>query len=228
MSRTDEAAESLSHPLTRVLLVLTFTGGICDAVSFLALGTVFTATMNGNILLLGFGIAGKGGLPVLAPLVSMLAFVGGAAVGGLIARRRGKGKRLVDVMLLEAALVGVAGVIALAIDIEAGELSAGVLIALLAVAMGMRSATVREIALPDLSTTLVTMPLVGLGADLGTPAGSAPTARRRIAAVVALAGGAVAGALLLEIHVAAALFAMVAVSLAATLAYDRAGSFRPV
>ena len=69
--RFDEAAikrgaASVRHPLTRALLVLTFTTGLIDAVSYLALGRVFTANMTGNVVLLGFGIAGIGGLPVVA------------------------------------------------------------------------------------------------------------------------------------------------------------------
>jgi uncharacterized membrane protein YoaK (UPF0700 family) len=46
---------SVRHPLTRALLALTFTTGLIDAVSYLALGRVFTANMTGNIVLLGFG-----------------------------------------------------------------------------------------------------------------------------------------------------------------------------
>jgi len=47
--------------LTRALLVLTFTTGVIDAASYLGLGHVFTANMTGNIVLLGFGIAGGSG-----------------------------------------------------------------------------------------------------------------------------------------------------------------------
>src|SRR5689334_204404 len=83
------AAHSLRHPLTRALLVLTLTTGLVDAVSYLGLGRVFTANMTGNIVLLGFGIAGSGGLPVVAPLVSLAAFLVGAAGGGILAKRIG-------------------------------------------------------------------------------------------------------------------------------------------
>ena len=39
--------------------------------------------MTGNIVLLGFGIAASGGLPVVAPLVSLGAFLVGSAFGGV-------------------------------------------------------------------------------------------------------------------------------------------------
>src|SRR5438445_11358679 len=83
------AARSIQHPLARALLVLTFTTGLVDAVSYLGLDHVFTANMTGNIVLLGFGIAGRGGLPVLAPLVSLGAFLVGAGLGGRLAQRTG-------------------------------------------------------------------------------------------------------------------------------------------
>ena len=70
--------QSLRHPLAQALLGLTFTTGLIDAVSYLGLGHVFTANMTGNIVFLGFGIAGGSGLPVLAPIVSLVAFLVGA------------------------------------------------------------------------------------------------------------------------------------------------------
>jgi len=76
------AARSVQHPLARALLVLTFTTGLVDAVSHLGLGRVFTANMTENIVFLGFGIAGSGGLPVVAPLVSLGSFLLGAGGGG--------------------------------------------------------------------------------------------------------------------------------------------------
>jgi uncharacterized membrane protein YoaK (UPF0700 family) len=86
-SLSERAARSIRHPLARALLVLTFTTGLVDAVSYLGLGHVFTANMTGNIVLLGFGIAGSEGLPVVAPLVSLGAFLVGAAAGGILAAR---------------------------------------------------------------------------------------------------------------------------------------------
>ena len=44
--------------LPRILLLLTFVTGIVDSVSVLALGRVFTANMTGNIVVIGFAMAG--------------------------------------------------------------------------------------------------------------------------------------------------------------------------
>ena len=97
---------SLRALLPRVLLVLTVTTGIIDAVSYLGLGRVFSANMTGNVVLLGFGIAGTGGLPVIAPLVSGFAFlIGAAAAGRLAIVIAGHRRRQVTVTLMvEAAL----------------------------------------------------------------------------------------------------------------------------
>jgi uncharacterized membrane protein YoaK (UPF0700 family) len=182
--------------LLSVLLVLTVTTGLIDAVSYLGLGHVFTANMTGNVVLLGFGLAHAGGLPVLAPLISLLAFLLGAGVGGRIAARlAGRRRRHVSVALaIEAGLLACAAVLAAVVTVTIGSLAAYAVIALVAIAMGVRNATVRRLAVPDLTTTVMTLTLTGLVAD---PAGGAPrNSRRRTGAVVALLLGALIGALL--------------------------------
>ena len=47
-----------ADPLPWVLVVLTMTTGLVDAVSVLGLGRVFTANMTGNVVFLGFATAG--------------------------------------------------------------------------------------------------------------------------------------------------------------------------
>lgn len=89
MASASAEVASLRHPLTRALLMLTFTTGLVDAVSYLGLGRVFAANMTGNIVLLGFGIARSGGLPVVAPIVSLVSFLAGAGAGGMLAKRIG-------------------------------------------------------------------------------------------------------------------------------------------
>jgi len=60
-----------ADPLLVALGLLTLVTGLVDAACYLGLGRVFTANMTGSIVLLGFGIAGSEGLPVVAPLVSL-------------------------------------------------------------------------------------------------------------------------------------------------------------
>jgi uncharacterized membrane protein YoaK (UPF0700 family) len=202
-------------------LALTLTTGLVDAVSYLGLGRVFTANMTGNIVLLGFGIAGSGGLPVVAPLVSLASFLVGAGGGGILAQRIGDRhpKHVGGALGLEVSLVGAAAIVAASIDVRANALSGDAVIALLALAMGIRNATVRRLAVPDLTTTVLTMTLTGLAADSPPGGGSGEGSARRIAAVAAMLTGALMGALLLKTSIVLPLTAAAAVALVIWLLY---------
>ncbi|MBS1879878.1 MAG: DUF1275 domain-containing protein [Actinobacteria bacterium] len=185
--------------MTRALLVLTFTTGVIDAASFLGLGNTFTANMTGNVVFLGFGIAGAGGLPVVAPLISLAAFLGGAACGGRMAVGPERTLHLSRAMLIEVGLILLALVWTLAVGVTPGRFSADLVIALLAFAMGVRNATVRQLEVADLSTTVLTMTLTGLAADSTLAGGDGSGRDRRTMAVVAMLVGAIVGALLLQV-----------------------------
>jgi uncharacterized membrane protein YoaK (UPF0700 family) len=200
------STNSLKHPLTRALLVLTFTTGVIDAASYLGLGHVFTANMTGNIVLLGFGIAGGSGLPVISPLVSLAAFLAGAALGGRMSfALPARAVHLSRSMLIEIGVVLFAAVLALVLDITPNQLSGDLVIALLAFGMGVRNATVKRLKVADLTTTVLTMTLTGLAADSPLGGGNGEGSSRRTAAVVAMLIGAIAGALLLKVDLTAVL-----------------------
>jgi uncharacterized membrane protein YoaK (UPF0700 family) len=224
--RFDEAAlkrgaGSVRHPLARALLVLTFTAGLVDAVSYLALGRVFTANMTGNVVLLGFGIAGSGGLPVVAPILSLGAFLVGAGAGGVMVRRMaGRHPTLMaGALAIETSLLAIAAVVAATTKVHPGDASAYVLIVLMASAMGVRNAVVRSIAVPDLTTTVLTMTLTGFAAESRLAGGSGTGSVRRLAAVLAMIAGAVAGALLLNASVIVPLALAAVLALATWLVY---------
>lgn len=197
---SERAARSIRHPLTRTLLTLTFTTGLVDAVSYLGLGHVFTANMTGNIVLLGFGIAGAGGLPVLAPLVSLGAFLAGAVAGGVFGSRVAahQPRNLSGALMIEASLIGLATLLAAVLNVRASSLSGYAIIALLALAMGVRNATVRRIGVADMTTTVLTMTLTSFASESPVAGGSGAGSTRRVAAVVTMLAGALAGALLLR------------------------------
>lgn len=220
-SPSERAARSVQDPLTRALLVLTFTTGLVDAASYLGIGHVFSANMTGNIVLLGFGIAGAGGLPVVAPLVSLAAFLVGAGAGGVLASRTAeRHPRHVSITLaIEVLLVGAAAVLAAAVTVRPNAVSGDAVIALLAVAMGVRNATVRRIGVPDLTTTVLTMTLTGLAADSPLFGGSGKGTTRRTAALMAMLTGAVAGGLLLKASLVLPLTAAAALALTTLLTY---------
>ena len=215
------AAASVNHPLTRALIVLTFTTGLIDAVSYLGLGRVFTANMTGNIVLLGFGIAGSGGLPVVAPMVSLGAFLVGAAAGGVLARRLAGNhpRHVAATLVIELSLLGVSAVLAAVADVRPASALGDIVIAMLAFAMGVRNATVRRIAVPDLTTTVLTGTLTTLAAESPIAGGSGRGSLRRVAAVVAMFAGALGGALLLRGSLALPLAAATALTIATWVVY---------
>jgi uncharacterized membrane protein YoaK (UPF0700 family) len=193
-------AWTLRHPLVLTLLGLTFTTGLIDAASYLGLGHVFTANMTGNIVLLGFGIAGYAGLPVLSPVVSLVAFLVGAVAGGLLSAKTFERHALHvgSALAIECSLLALAAILAAATSAQPNTFAGDVLVAVLAFAMGLRNAAVRKLAVPDLSTTVLTMTLTGLAADSRLAEGSGRGTTRRVGAVAAMLAGAIAGALLLK------------------------------
>ncbi|MFF2809375.1 YoaK family protein [Streptomyces sp. NPDC058000] len=185
--------------LTVVMVCLTVVTGVLDAASFLTLGHVFTATQTGNLLFLGFGIAGQGGLPVAATVVSLGAFLVGAALGArLESTLAARGRPWFPVALLvEAALLAGAAGAGWATG-PARELSDGqryAAIALMAVAMGMRNVTAMRVAAPDFSTTVETRALTALvsgsvvGGDRRLGYGSRAVPRRSSSVGAMLVGG---------------------------------------
>jgi uncharacterized membrane protein YoaK (UPF0700 family) len=212
--------DSLRHPLTRTLLVLTLSTGVIDAACYLGLGRVFAANMTGNVVLLGFGIAGSTGLPVVAPLVSLLAFLAGAVVGGRMgARLAPKEAQLSRAMLIEVGLIALATALAIVFDITPDRFSGDLIIGMLAFAMGLRNATVRRLKVADLSTTVLTMTLTGLAAESQPAGGSGKGNWRRSAAVVSMLIGAIVGALLVKTDLALVLLAAAALALATWLVF---------
>lgn len=78
---------SVEETLPFALLGLTAVTGLIDGVSFLSLGHVFTANMTGNVVFLGFAIAGVPGVSTDRSLTALLAFLIGAMVGGSVSAR---------------------------------------------------------------------------------------------------------------------------------------------
>ena len=81
-------ADRPQGPLPVLLVCLTVVTGLVDAFSYLSLGHVFVANMTGNVVFLGFALAGIGEISVVASLVAVLAFALGATAGGRLAAGR--------------------------------------------------------------------------------------------------------------------------------------------
>jgi uncharacterized membrane protein YoaK (UPF0700 family) len=198
------------------MLVLTVLTGVVDAVSILSLGRVFVANMTGNVVFIGFALAGAPGFSLSASVAALGGFLVGALVAGRALDRAGphRGLRLRNAVAAEFVLVGAGFVVATAV----GEPLHGwvnLVAALAAVAMGIQNTVVRRLAVPDLTTTVLTMTLTGLAAD----AANVQVLVRRLLAVTSMLVGALIGALVvLHVSVAAGLGLATALLAATALA----------
>jgi uncharacterized membrane protein YoaK (UPF0700 family) len=185
-------------PLPPLLLALTAVTGLVDATSYLKLGHVFVANMTGNVVFLGFGIAGAGGISVWASLTALGAFLVGGVGGGRIGARWSddRGRHLIAATATELLLVAAALVVAAFSLHHIGAGSRYALIVLLAVAMGVQNAAARKLAVPDLTTTVLTMTLTGVAADSKLAGGPGSRLARRALSVAAMLLGALIGGLL--------------------------------
>jgi uncharacterized membrane protein YoaK (UPF0700 family) len=180
-------------PLPAILLALTVTTGVVDAVSILGLGRVFVANMTGNVVFIGFALAGAPGFSLWGSVVALAAFLGGAMLGGRAVARWGRHRgRLIRDAVTVMVVVSIGAIVAAQwVSVFAVSL---VVLALLAVGLGVQNAVVRFLAVPDLTTTVLTMTLTGIGADLRKR--DVATVARRLSAVVAMLLGATVGAAL--------------------------------
>jgi len=196
-------AEDPHGPLSPLLLGLTVVTGLVDAFSYLVLGHVFVANMTGNVVFLGFALAGAAGFSVSASLSALGAFCLGALAGGRLGTylHAHRGRLLSMASAAEAFLVGDSVAIAATASNLGSSGTRYVLIVLLGLAMGMQNAAARKLAVPDLTTTVLTLTITGIVADGRLAGGAGSRAGRRLLAVLAMFVGGVAGALLiLRVH----------------------------
>lgn len=187
-------------PLPALLIALTFVTGLVDAVSFVALGHVFVGNMTGNVVFLGFAVAGTPGLSVWASTVALGAFLAGAVAGGrvtaaapLMAHR---GRQLRAGSACSLAVVAVAIVVAAVGGRPLGDGARYTLIVLLALAMGLQNATAQRLAVPGLTTVVLTNTMTATLLDSRLAGGQGRNVRRGVIAAGAMCAGALVGALL--------------------------------
>jgi len=209
-----------------VLLGMTAVTGLVDAVSFLSLGSVFTANMTGNILILAFATARVPGLSVARSSTALIAFVMGAILGGRITARASADSRIrfaAQAFLLEVVFLAAASVCSIGYrgDLLEHSLQPLVLIALTGLAMGTRNAAVRKLAIPDLTTTVLTLTVTGIAADSSLAKGNNPRLARRVGSVLAIFFGAACGAVVIRYSISAALALATVISVVCSSALFR-------
>jgi uncharacterized membrane protein YoaK (UPF0700 family) len=225
------AADDPHRPLPPLLLALTVVTGLVDAFSYLVLGHVFVANMTGNVVFLGFALAGASGFSLAASLVALAAFGLGALAGGRLSKALGghRGHLLAVTAGVEACLVAASVGIAATTGNPGAGVARYLLIVLLAVATGAQNATARRLAVPDLTTTVLTLTITGIFADGRLAGGAASKIGRRLMSTASMFLGGLVGAVLvlhadawLAITVAALVLVVVAATAATQARTDRA------
>jgi uncharacterized membrane protein YoaK (UPF0700 family) len=209
------------------LLLLTFSTGIVDAISVLVLGHVFVANMTGNVIFLGFWFAPHTVVDMTAALVAFVSFVAGAVIGGRLARHLDD-----DVRRWLTVALGIEVVMLVALSILTGTGVLGyhdntklILIAGLAVTFGSQNATARQFGIQELSTTVLTSTIVGIGSDSRLAGGTGQREKLRYSVVLTMCAGALVGATITRWAVAPVI-ALAAAVVAVSAAIFRFGSSR--
>jgi uncharacterized membrane protein YoaK (UPF0700 family) len=217
------AADALASPVSdrltvTALLLLTFATGLVDATGVLILGHIFVANMTGNIIFLGFWFVPGTGIDLTAAIVAFVAFLTGTVIGGRLARHLGAHSRR---WLTTSLGIEIVVLIALSILAGTGVVSYHantklILIAGLAITFGVQNATARQFGVQELSTTVLTSTVVGIGVDSRLAGGTGEREKLRYSVISALCAGAIVGATMSRYTVApviALAAAVVAVSL---------------
>ncbi|HEY1915572.1 MAG TPA: YoaK family protein [Streptosporangiaceae bacterium] len=186
-------------PLPPLLLSMTLVTGLVDAFSYLLLGHVFVANMTGNVVILGFALVGAPGFSITASLAALAAFAAGALAGGRLASKHDdhRGRLHCSAATLQAIFLAAGLVLAV---LTGHPLTAGYrypLIVVLGISMGLQNASARKLAIPDLTTTVLTLTITGIAADSGLVGGPGSRAGRRLLTAVTMLAGAVIGAALI-------------------------------
>jgi uncharacterized membrane protein YoaK (UPF0700 family) len=201
-----------------LMLALTFSTGIVDAVGYLGLDRVFTGNMTGNVVILGMALTGADGLPIVGPIIALVLFMAGAAIAGrtlhpVAAGWSGRSTLLftfVGLVLLGAAVL----MLTLADPSQPVKYT---VTGCLGLAMGMQAGSARHIGVKDVTTVVVTSTIVGLAFDSRIGGGKGQPWFRRAGAIALIGAGAATGALLLRIHIGAGMAAAAAITLVVAL-----------
>ncbi|HJT95057.1 MAG TPA: YoaK family protein [Mycobacterium sp.] len=186
------------------LLLLTFATGLVDAVSVLVLGHVFVANMTGNVIFLGFWFVPHSGVDMTAAVVAFASFVAGTVLGGRLARHLDDHVRrwLTTALSVEVAVLVVLSILAGSGVLDYQDNTKLWLIAGLAITFGSQNATARQFGIQELSTTVLTSTIVGIGFDSRLAGGTGHREKLRYSVVATMCAGAVVGATMTRFTVA--------------------------
>jgi uncharacterized membrane protein YoaK (UPF0700 family) len=186
------------------LLLLTFATGLVDAIGVLVLGHVFVANMTGNVIFLGFWLVPHTTVDLTAALVAFVSFVAGTVVGGRLSRLLdGDARRWLTIALgTEVVLLLGLSILAGAGVLDYRDNTKLILVAGLAVVFGSQNAAARQFGIQELSTTVLTSTIVGIGMDSRLAGGTGHREKLRISVLLTMCTGAAVGATMSRFTVA--------------------------
>jgi uncharacterized membrane protein YoaK (UPF0700 family) len=180
LSSRSHRHETARQPATLVrvrnvaAMALAASSGATDAIGYLVLGHVFTSAMTGNLALLGIALAHHDGERIGRVLVSLVCYMGGAALGARIARTPQPGDPLwppaiTRALALEAVFFVMYAVYWWAVGARLDVEAKAVLLGLGAIALGIQSSAMQRFGDGlGLNTTFVSGALVKLVGRLAT------------------------------------------------------------
>ena len=194
----DSAKERLTD-VTTGLYMISATCGLVDALCFLALGGVFAEMMTGNLLLMALSIGTGSALGQSARYIpAIVAFSLGALIGGRLLRGPQKPQERRIGFAVELVIIVAATALTWVSEPDAHNLAGYVVVAMLALAMGIQNAMVRVHGVPDIATNVMTVTFTGIFADSTPAGGTNRNWRRRVTSVGLFMAGAALGGLLLQ------------------------------
>jgi len=167
-----------------LLFILAITSGSADGWSYIGLGHAFVANMTGNTVLLGVSIFLKDH-NVLHPLISLICYAAGVAIGSFLTREVKEGslwsKSTSTVLLVESLILSAAASAWLYDNAVLAAKLKDLVLGCVAAAMGLQSGAMLSLKLPGIITTYITgtwttlisgLVLFGLGHPRGSDNGA--------------------------------------------------------
>ena len=190
-----------------LLVLLSFSSGIYEAICYLSFGKVFTGFQTGNLVFLGLVAAGT--RPPFGPnpasvAVSLVAFAVGAWLAVRILKAFNGDEEVDDddvfqvwprrvSIALGVALVVQVGFLAVWMATSPSNVVSNILLGLNALAMGLQMNAIRSLHVPAISTTAATATFISLASGPATWPHRASTVRRLTGVLVGTAVGAFVG-----------------------------------
>jgi uncharacterized membrane protein YoaK (UPF0700 family) len=123
--------------INTITLVLAIVAGYADTVTFVAAQNIFSAHVTGNFIVFAYQIVTGASINAWIKLITFPVFIAAVMCGGWLAKKTGQSKLL----LIEAVLLTIAGVVAFALPQQnSGTMLMYIIVLIIVFAMGLQNA----------------------------------------------------------------------------------------